>query len=98
MYFLVLVVAPKRLRHSNERQNEFPFINKQKPNNDFDVQCKKTFSVSHSKRSERFNNRLKSQKHNSVSRAPPQSGKVSAFFSKVIPDKNDFTLTAREAT
>jgi len=41
---------------------------------------------------------LKSQKHKLASRASLQSGKVSNFFSKLIPVKNYFALAAREAT
>ena len=94
-------MAPKRLCHFNENlQKEFPFIKKQKHNDDFNVQCttcQGTFSVSHGGRSD-INDHLKSQKHKLASRASLQSGKVSNFFSKLIPDKNDFALAAREAT
>lgn len=60
--------------------------------------CQGTFSVSHGGRSD-INDHLKSQKHKLASRASLQSGKVSNFFSKLIPEnKNDFALAAREAT
>jgi len=94
-------MAPKRLCHFNEKlQNDFPFIKKQKSNNDTDVQCticQGTFSVSHGGQSD-INDHLKSQKHKLASRVSLQSGKVSNFFSKVVPDKNDLALVAREAT
>lgn len=61
------------------------------------VRCQGTFSVSHGGRSD-INDHLKIQKHKLASRASSQSGKVSNLFPKLIPDKNDFVLAAREAT
>jgi len=75
-------------------------VKKQKPNDDTDAQCtvcRGTFSVGRGGRSD-VDDHFKSEKHKFASRASPQSGKVSNFFSKVVPDKNYLVLAAREAT
>ncbi|KAL4091620.1 hypothetical protein QTP88_026279 [Uroleucon formosanum] len=94
-------MPPKRLCHFNEKlQNDFPFIKKLKSTDDFNVQCTTchgTFSVSHGGRLD-INDHLKRQKHKLATRSSVQSGKVSNYFSVLVPTENDFLLAAREAT
>jgi hypothetical protein len=94
-------MPPKRLCHFNEKlQNDFSFIKKLKSTDDFNVQCitcHGTFSVSHGGRSD-INDHLKMQKHKLATRSSVQSGKVSNYFSALVPTENDFLLAAREAT
>ncbi|VVC39006.1 Hypothetical protein CINCED_3A022208, partial [Cinara cedri] len=81
----------KRLCHFNEKlQNDFPFIKKLKSTDDFNVQYTTyhvTFPVSHGGRSD-INDHLKTQKHKLATMTSVQSGKVSNYFSALVPTES----------
>jgi len=94
-------MGPKRLCCFTEKlEKEFPFIQKLKPNNDFDIHCTiclSNFSVTHSGKTD-ITGHLKTNKHKNAKETVITSNKVSDFFMQLNANDKSLKLAAKELT